>query len=123
MAKEAALRVKYMTSKDCLFCKIVGGETKSDIIYQDDKVIAFWDVNPIAATHILIVPKKHVESVLSVGSSNGTDLVAMFNAAAKVSKGKGIDSFRLSFNVGRFQHVPHLHMHLLAGGKVEWSKL
>lgn len=123
LAKEGALRIKYMTNKDCIFCKIVSGEAKSNIIYKDGKTIAFVDINPIAATHVLIVPKKHIESVLSVGESEGSDFVAMFNAAKEISKEKGIDSFRLSFNVGKFQHVPHMHMHLLAGNKIEWSKL
>ncbi len=110
-------------TKDCLFCKIIAGEVKSNIIYRDDTVVAFPDINPIAATHILIVPKKHIESAVSVGLKESSDLVAMFNAAKKISKEKGVDSFRLSFNVGKFQHVPHMHMHLLAGDKIVWSKL
>ncbi len=123
LAKEAKLRVTYMATKDCIFCKIVSGEAKSNIIYDDDKIVAFPDINPIAPTHILIVPRKHIDSVLSVGESDGSDLTAMFEAAGKISKEKAIDSFRLSFNAGRFQHVPHMHMHLLAGDKINWSKL
>jgi len=123
LAKEGVLRIKYMTNKDCIFCKIVSGEIKSNIIYKDDSTIAFPDINPIAATHVLIVPKKHIESVLTIGETEGSDLAAMFNAASEISKEKGVDSFRLSFNAGKFQHVPHLHMHFLAGSKIEWSRL
>lgn len=123
LAKEGVLRIKYMTNSECIFCKIVSGEIKSNIIYKDDTTIAFPDINPIAATHVLIVPKNHIESVSTIGKSDGPDLIAMFNAASKISKEKGIDSFRLSFNAGKFQHVPHLHMHLLAGSKIEWKRL
>ena len=61
--KEAKLRVGYMVSKDCLFCKIVKGEIKSRFLNESDKIVVFADVNPVADVHILIVPKKHIENV------------------------------------------------------------
>ena len=112
-----------MTSKDCIFCKIVGGEIKSKLLAETAKVVAFNDINPVASTHIIIVPKKHIESVATVKNADGEDLVEMFNIATKLAKEKKLDAYRFSFNAGKYQHVPHLHMHLLAGGKIEWSKL
>ena len=112
-----------MSSKDCIFCKIIAGEIKTNLIAQNDKVIAFNDVNPISALHILIVPKHHIESVLKIGDDDASILVAMHQMAQQLGKDKKLEAFRLAFNGGSYQHVPHLHMHLLAGGSVKWSKL
>lgn len=123
LIKEANLRFKYMTSKDCIFCKIARGEIKGEFLYESAKVVAFADINPVANVHILIVPKKHVESVLTVGDSDNKDLVEMFKAAQVLVKNKDLEGFRLVFNGGYYQHIGHLHMHLLAGGSITWSKL
>ncbi|MBI2012755.1 HIT domain-containing protein [Candidatus Curtissbacteria bacterium] len=113
-----------MTNKDCIFCKIVSGEiTPKDPVYETQKSISFWDINPVTKTHILIVPKRHIESVMTVGKKDAVYLIDMFEVAQKIVGDKNLDAFRLAFNGGTYQHVPHLHMHLLAGGKVEWSKL
>ena len=103
-AKEALIRLKYMTVSSCIFCKIANGKQKVKHIIKSGSVIAFDDINPVAKVHILIVPKKHIESVSTLES-------------------KKLEAFRLTFNGGKFQHVPHLHMHLLAGSKIDWSKL
>lgn len=123
LAKEGVLRIKYMTSKDCIFCKIIAGEIPSKKIFEDELVVAFPDINPVAKVHILIIPKKHIGSVLDVENDDGKEIVAMYKAAKKIIGDMKLDAFRLSFNGGKFQHVPHLHMHLLAGSKIEWSKL
>lgn len=123
MAKEGVLRVKYMTTSDCIFCKIVTGDIPSKKIFEDGLVVAFPDINPVAKVHVLIIPKKHIGSALEIKKDNGEDLVAMFDAANKIVSDMKLEAFRLSFNGGKFQHVPHLHMHLLAGSKIEWSKL
>lgn len=123
LAKEATLRLKYMTTKDCIFCKIVKGEVKSKLIANSTKAIAFDDINPVAKVHVLIVPKKHIESVSTVEEEDGTVLAEMFRVARELASEKKLNAYRLSFNAGSFQHVPHLHMHLLAGSKIEWSKL
>lgn len=112
-----------MTSGDCIFCKIVKGEIKSQFIYEDKRVIVFDDINPVANVHVLIVPKNHIESALALGSNDAEDLVAMFKAAKILVKEKNLESFRLAFNGGKYQHVGHLHMHLVAGGNVKWEKL
>ena len=123
LIKEAHLRIKYMKAKDCIFCKIIAGEIKTKLIAQNDRVIAFNDVNPISAVHILIMPKRHIESVLTIGEDDASFLVAMHQMAQQIVKDKNLTAFRLAFNGGSYQHVGHLHMHLLAGGSVKWSKL
>ena len=123
LIKEANLRLKYMTSKDCIFCKVARGEIKKEFLYESEKVVAFADINPVANVHILIVPKKHIESTSAVATQDSEDIIELFKVATDLATQKKIDAYRLTFNAGRFQHVPHLHMHLLAGGKIEWTKL
>lgn len=123
LLKEAKLRLTYMTNKDCIFCKIVSGEIKKEFLTETDKVVAFPDINPVAAVHILIVPKKHIESVLTVTADDAEILVDMYKVVSTLVEQNKLDAFRVAYNGGRLQHVSHLHMHLLSGGKVEWSKL
>ncbi|MBI3283168.1 HIT domain-containing protein [Candidatus Curtissbacteria bacterium] len=112
-----------MMSKDCIFCKLVAGEIKTDKVMETDDVVAVCDINPVAQTHIVIMPKKHIESVLTVSSGDAAGIIAMFRAAQKIVREKNLEAFRLAINGGRYQHVPHLHMHLLAGGSVRWNQL
>jgi len=122
--KEAGLRIKYMTSRDCIFCKLINdGGWASEPILETDSIVAVSDINPVADVHILIIPKNHIESVLTIGEKDSRNIIEMFSVAQKIVEEKKLEAFRLAFNAGRFQHVPHLHMHLLAGGKVQWSKL
>lgn len=123
LAKEAKLRIRYMTSSDCIFCKIVRDEIKKEFLYESEKVVAFADINPVADVHILIVPKKHIESISTIGRKDSEDVIDLFKVATDLSSQKKLDAYRLTFNAGRYQHVPHLHMHLLAGGSIKWSKL
>lgn len=123
LAKEAVLRVQYMTSRDCLFCKLVAGGIKTDKVLETDSVVAVFDINPVAETHIVIIPKKHIDSVLTLTGSDASDIINMFAAARELVKSRKLAAFRLTFNGGSYQHVPHLHMHLLAGARVEWDKL
>jgi len=123
LIKETGLRFKYMTSKDCLFCRLVAGEIKTSPVMETDKVIAVNDINPVAQVHIVVIPKKHIESVLTISDDDASDIIRMFEVAEKIVKEKKLAAFRLAFNGGRYQHVPHLHMHLLAGGTVRWNKL
>ena len=123
LIKEARLRFNYMATRECIFCKIVKGEIKSKLIANNDKVIALNDINPVAKVHILIVPKKHIESVSTVSADDGGDLVEMFKVATDIASKDKLSAYRLSFNAGNYQHVPHLHMHLLAGRKIQWNRL
>ena len=112
-----------MVSKDCLFCKIVKGEIKSEFLKESDKVVTFADINPVADVHILIVPRIHIESVSTIKKEDSDYLVDMFAVASSLASEKKLDAYRLSFNAGLYQHVGHLHMHLLAGSKIQWAKL
>lgn len=106
---------------DCIFCKIVAGEIPSTKVYEDDEVIAFRDLHPVAPTHVLLVPKKHYDNILSLNQSNedsGKVLAAINRAAAKVAEIEGLENgFRLINNCGPDggQTVMHLHVHLIGG--------
>ena len=105
--------------KDCIFCKIINREIPSTIVYEDETVIAFNDVNPAAPIHILVVPKKHIEKVLDV-KDDEMDLVAhIYKVINKIAKDQGFaeKGFRVITNCGKDsgQEVMHLHFHILAG--------
>ena len=104
---------------DCVFCKIVAGEIPADVLYQDDKVIAFRDINPLAPTHLLIIPKNHIPSLAQLPDAELSLIGDMVNIANRLAKSEGIaeDGYRVVINCGKQggQLVPHLHMHLLGG--------
>jgi len=103
---------------ECLFCKIAKKEVSSDIVYEDEKTVAFKDIAPKAPIHFLIIPKKHIESIKSEGSEKvDADLIL---AAKKIAEERGIEGYRLVFNVGREggQIIEHLHLHFLAGKSI-----
>jgi len=104
---------------DCLFCKIATHKISSKIIYEDSKIIAFNDINPKAPIHILIIPKKHMESVSDLQNEDAVLVGKLLMKAAEIAKTKGIDKygFRLIFNTGKHsgQEVDHIHLHLLGG--------
>jgi histidine triad (HIT) family protein len=102
---------------DCIFCKIISGEIPSEKVFENDKIIAFNDINPKARIHILVVPKKHIESVKSLEETDKDLIVEVIFAAKKIAKDKDLEGYKLVFNVGREggQLVDHLHLHLLSG--------
>ncbi len=104
---------------DCIFCQIVTGKVPSKTLYQDDKVIAFRDINPQAPTHILIVPKKHIALLSDLTETDSALAEHMVNIANQLAKEEGIakGGYRVVINCGKQggQLVPHLHMHLLGG--------
>ena len=110
---------------DCIFCKIVAGEIPSDILYQDEKVIAFRDINPIAPTHLLIVSKKHIPSLLHLTDAEAPLIGHMVTVANRLASEHGVaeSGYRLVINCGKEsgQLVPHLHMHLLGGRVLKWG--
>jgi len=105
---------------NCLFCSIANKKTKTELIYEDKDISCFFDINPKAPIHILIVPKKHIASINGINQKDTEILGAMFLGAKKLAKkfntSKG---YRLLFNVGRKagQEIDHLHLHLLGGFK------
>ena len=106
----------------CIFCKIVGGEIPADIVYEDEKYMAFKDINPKAPIHILIIPKKHIEKLADIDDSNKNIIADMVIVANKVAEQLGIDKtgYRVVINNGpdAGQEVYHIHMHLLGGKKL-----
>lgn len=104
---------------DCVFCKIVAGEIPSELLYQDEEVIAFRDINPQAPIHLVIIPKKHIPSLALLSEAESSLIGHMVNVANQLAKGEGISEkgYRLAINYGKEggQLVPHLHMHLLGG--------
>jgi histidine triad (HIT) family protein len=106
-------------SDDCIFCKIIKGEIPSKKLYEDEDVIAFHDIHPIAPVHFLIVPKIHVESLASCEASHQALLGKMLLLAPKLAKEQGLSGFRTMINTGREggQEVFHIHIHVFGGGQ------
>ena len=108
---------------NCLFCKIVRGEIPSSKVYEDDKVLAFNDIDPKAPVHILIVPKKHVASIAALEDGDYELAAHIIRIAKELAAAKGLDDgFRLVANTGidGGQTVGHLHFHLLGGRAFGW---
>nr|WP_057978953.1 histidine triad nucleotide-binding protein [Caloramator mitchellensis] len=109
---------------DCIFCKIANGLIKVDFLYEDDKVVAFRDINPVAPQHVLIVPKKHIESVMNLQEEDFSLVGHIFKVAQKISNDLGIseNGFRIVNNCGTAggQTVMHIHFHLLGGRDMQW---
>ena len=107
---------------DCIFCKIAAGEIPSEILYQDEEVIAFKDIEPLAPTHLLIVPRRHIPSLAHLTDADAHLIGHMVNIANQLAREKTIagSGYRLVINCGEQggQIVPHLHMHLLGGRRL-----
>lgn len=105
--------------KDCIFCKIANREIKSEIISENEQLVAFKDINPKAPIHILIIPKNHIGPVSTLSEDNNKLISNLILKAKEIAKQIGIseNGYRLIFNVGRDagMEVDHLHLHLLAG--------
>lgn len=110
----------------CIFCEIVEKKRKADIVYEDEKVIVFKDINPQAPIHLLIVPKKHIVGIQEMKEEDREVVGHMFLVAKKIAETFGINAYdrgyRLVFNVGKDagQSVFHLHLHLLGGRRLSW---
>ena len=104
---------------DCIFCNIVSGKIPSELLYQDEQVIAFRDIHPQAPTHLLIVPRRHIPLLTQLTESDSSLLGHMVLVANKLAEKEGVaeSGYRLVINCGRQggQLVPHLHLHLLGG--------
>lgn len=105
---------------DCIFCKIVKGEMPSRKVYEDDDVIAFHDIHPIAPVHLLLVPKSHFESLVDCDAEHQMLLGKMLLLATRLAKEQGLSGFRTMINTGREggQEVFHMHVHVFGGGTI-----
>lgn len=109
---------------NCIFCKIVNGEIPSEKVYEDDTVYAFKDINPVAPVHVLIVPKKHIDSINNMCDED-LDIIPHIYAVAKIlAKKMGISEsgYRIATNCGEDagQSVFHVHFHLIGGKVLQW---
>ena len=106
-------------SDSCLFCKIVSGEIKGDIVFRDEQVTAFRDINPVGPTHILMVPNRHIESLNALERDDEQLMGYLFTVAAQLAKSEGIDQtgYRIITNTGpdAGQTIFHIHVHLIGG--------
>lgn len=109
---------------ECVFCKVVAGEIKGDIVYKDEIITAFRDINPQAPVHILVVPNEHIPSVQDICPENARTLTKLVCVANELAVAEGIAErgYRLLINCGREggQSVEHLHLHLLGGRAMHW---
>lgn len=109
---------------NCIFCKIAAKEIPGKIVYEDDKMIAFHDISPAAPVHVVVIPKKHIESLLALGDEDENLMGHMMHTIAKIAADLGLDEkgFRIVANTKEDggQTVKHLHFHLLGGRSMQW---
>jgi len=111
-------------SEGCLFCRVVSGEVEAEVVARDDDWVAFRDINPQAPTHVLVVPRRHVESVHAFESSDRELAGRLLLACRRVAELEGIEErgYRVVTNTGEDagQSVPHVHFHVLGGRRMRW---
>ncbi len=109
---------------DCLFCKIVAGDIPADIVYRDDELVAFRDIDPKAPTHVLIIPRRHIATLNELTADDAALVGRMYLAAQRIAYDEGIAEagYRTLFNCNRAggQAVYHIHLHLLGGRQMLW---
>lgn len=109
----------------CVFCKIVKKEIPAQIVYEDETVMAFKDIEPVAPIHILIIPKLHIPSVNHLETKNKTLMGELILVAQKIAREQNVDEsgYRLVLNIGKDagQTVDHLHLHLIGGHRLPWA--
>ena len=107
---------------DCLFCKMVAGDIKPDVVFEDENILAFRDINPQAPVHILIIPKRHIPTLNDMDDPLLTGRLVETAVKLAVQEGISEDGYRTLFNCNRNagQAVYHLHLHLLGGRPMHW---
>ena len=107
---------------DCIFCQIVSGKIPSDIVYQNEEIIAFRDIEPQAPVHLIIIPRRHIPSLVHLSQADSSLVGHMVDIANQLAKSEGVaqSGYRLVINCGKEggQLVPHLHLHLLGGRRL-----
>jgi len=108
--------------EDCIFCKIIKGEIPTNKVYEDDEILAFYDINPAAPIHILVIPKKHIDCIAHLNKEDELLIGKIYRVINKIAEDKGFieQGFRVIVNCGEDggQEVMHLHFHILAGRKL-----
>ena len=102
--------------ENCVFCKIIAGDIPTNFVAKEVDVVAFYDISPLAQTHILIAPKEHIASFLEIKDTHSELLGKMIKLAQNLILKNNLEpAYKIAFNGGKYQHVPHLHWHLLGG--------
>ena len=113
-----------MSAQDCLFCRIVDGSLPADIVYENDSLIAFRDINPKAPTHILLIPRRHVATMNDLQDGDESLVGDLFITAARIAADEGLadDGYRVVMNCNEAagQSVFHIHLHLMGGRAMTW---
>ncbi|PYS63676.1 MAG: histidine triad nucleotide-binding protein [Acidobacteria bacterium] len=114
-----------MSEQDCLFCKIINGNAAADVVYQDNRCVVIRDINPQAPTHVLVIPREHIESLDDASQKDETLLGHLLRISARVANEHGLSDsggYRAVINTGRGagQSVFHLHVHVLGGREMTW---
>lgn len=111
-------------AEECIFCKIAAGDLPADIVFEDEFVVAFRDINPQAPVHVQVIPKEHIESAAALTPEHAELIIDLMLVAAEIARSEGLeqDGYRLVANVGPHggQSVPHLHIHVLGGRQMNW---
>jgi len=109
---------------DCLFCRVANGELPTEVVYENDDILAFRDINPQAPTHVLVIPKRHIDSINHATPDDAELLGRMVLAAKDVAAQEGLHDagYRLVFNINNHggQTVYHIHLHVLGGRQMTW---
>ena len=109
---------------ECIFCKMADGEIRPDVVYQDDQVLAFRDLNPQAPTHVLVIPRRHIGTLNELGPADTELIGRLFLAAREVARAEGIAErgYRtlINCNAEAGQSVFHVHLHVLGGRRMHW---
>ena len=111
-----------MLSDNCIFCKIIKGEIPSLKVYEDDMILAFNDINPVAPVHVLIIPKNHIENTNEINEDNSKYVAHIYEKMSEIAKNAGVEEsgYRIICNCGEDagQEVKHLHFHMIGGTKL-----
>lgn len=109
---------------DCLFCRLAAGEVPAQLLYQDERALAFPDINPQAPLHALVIPRRHIGGVAELAAADAELAGHLLWVAREVARAQGVaeDGYRVVINSGRHgqQTVPHLHVHVLGGRQLNW---
>ena len=111
-------------SSDCLFCKILAGDIPADLIYESETAVAFRDINPMAPTHVLVIPRKHISTINDIAADDEAIVGSLYTAAREIAAEEGIADvgYRavMNCNEGAGQSVFHIHLHVLGGRPMDW---
>ncbi len=110
--------------ENCIFCRIAAKEIPAEIVWEDDEVLAFRDIDPVAPTHVLVIPKRHIQSTLDLTEDDAGLLLNLFQVMSEVARLEGVEQsgIRILTNVGpdAGQDVLHMHFHVLGGERMGW---